>query len=182
MLTFVLLVWWVAVVHRTVMSPIFTPAGVDFMGAVWPLSLLIAACLSYALLTGFDTRFVNASSLHAFYRARLIRSYLGAANASRFGSPDSSVGAACEAPADWMSGAGVGIESVHPDDDVHICDYGPNRHGGPVHLVNVCVNETRAPGTLFNEDRRGRLATVAPSGLLRLGQGPWEQLEVSEAV
>jgi len=178
LLTFGLLVWWVAVVHRTVMSPIFTPRGVVFAAAAMPLALLILACVLYALLTGFDTRFVNASSLHGFYRARLIRSYLGAANGGRFGLRGDPTGAADAAPVDWMTAGASRVSDVDPDDDVHICDYKPHAHGGPVHLINVCVNETRDPrGGLFNEDRRGRLATIAPTGLLRVGQGDWRQLE-----
>ena len=85
---------------------------------------------------------LNHSSLHAFYRARLTRSFLGAANPARFAQrgDDSEL-----AMLDPVRARGAAMRFVEADarDDIGLADYAPHRHGGPVHLINVCVNETQ---------------------------------------
>lgn len=90
-----------------------------------PVGLL---ALLVSLVLGRSRRLVNASGLHSFYAARLARTFLGAANPAR---------------ADAM-GVDVppGVREFHPQDDLAFSDYHPERHGGPLHLVNACVNET----------------------------------------
>lgn len=177
LLTFLLCAWWVSIVHLAGLGAMFgrSPA-VEFAEAEPVLAAIGLAALGYLLATGRNFEFLNLSSLHTFYRARLVRSYLGAANPGRFGSADA-LGAI--QPVIEVAPAGVLQKSVFApddDDDIAMDDYAPHRFGGPVHLVNACVNQTRDPrGGLFNRDRRGQLLTVAPGGLIRVGVGGWQR-------
>ena len=84
-LAFCLAAWWIGVVYAAVLLPVFTPAGLDFMrGWAW-LGTIAVIIGVYALATGRNFAFLNASSLHMFYKARIVRGYLGAANARRLG-------------------------------------------------------------------------------------------------
>lgn len=174
LLVFLLCAWWVSIVQRAALGMMFGGAdGVDFWRPLPVLLLIAGGTAGYLLLTGRNFEFLNLSSLHGFYRARLVRSYLGAANPARFGT-QAPLGAANPVPA----GAGAALRRVYvavPDDDVPMADYGPHLFGGPVHLINVCLNQTRDPrGGLFNQDRRGQPLAVAPGGLVRVGQAAWQ--------
>ncbi len=165
-LAFLLTACWVSLVYRPVFAGLFAPGATLAYGDAFARLLLIAALpLLYVLATGRHLDFLNVSSLHPFYRARLVRSYLGATNGQR------------EAMA---SGTGVvGVGDVDVDDDVPMRDYAPQRAGGPVHLVNACVNESAARDRQqFNPDRRGRLLTVGPGALLRVsGEPAWSRCD-----
>jgi choline dehydrogenase-like flavoprotein len=88
----------------------------------------LASATVLSLAIGRATGFINLSSLGSLYAARLARTYLGATNQERTGAAENS-------PA-------RDVDSAQPDDDVFLCDYHPEAHGGPLHLINVCVNET----------------------------------------
>ena len=49
-------------------------------------------------------------------------------------------------------------------DDIPLADYAPHERGGPLHLVNACLNET-VMGRLDVEqrDRHGRSVAVGPA-------------------
>ncbi len=94
-------------------------------GYGWPVAALM---LLVSLVLGRSRRLVNASGLHAFYAARLARTFLGAANPAR-----TDAGSADVPP---------GVREFHPQDDTGMEDYHPEQRGGPLHLINVCVNET----------------------------------------
>lgn len=63
----------------------------------------------------------NALSLHTFYKARLVRAYLGASNLARRRDRND-------------------IADPDPYDDVRLKDMNCSRHGGPYHLVNTTLN------------------------------------------
>lgn len=179
-LTFCLFVWWVAIVHRAASSAIFLASGVSFPAAIVPLTVIAVIALVYMLGTGTDMRFLNLSSLHGFYRARLVRSYLGSVNPWRFLEGDETVselGAAQSLPRSPEDRHMKQIDEVDPRDDLPLHLYEPHRNGGPVHLLNVCLNETTDPrGGLFNRDRRGRVLTVGPEALMRVGRRDWQKV------
>lgn len=110
---------------------------------------IAAAVLS--LIVGRASGFSNRSSLQALYAARLSRTYLGASNDARAPSPGT-------LPRD--------VAAAHPDDDVVINDYHPEQRGGPLHLINVCVNETVdvVSGRQLAEDK-GLSLCVGPAGI-----------------
>lgn len=183
LLMFSLLAWWVSIVHRAASSMLFGEEQlVDFGAARWVLAAIALGAGGYLLVTGRNFAFLNLSSLHTFYRARLVRSYLGAANPSRFGKKG--LGAANEVtPGALSSVASSKVFNPDPGDDLAMTEYRPHEHGGPVHLINVCLNQTLDPrGGLFNQDRRGQMLTVASGGAVRVGLGQWQpaQTEAGE--
>ncbi|MDM0046230.1 hypothetical protein QTH91_17190 [Variovorax dokdonensis] len=166
---FCLAAWWIGVLYAAVLLPVFTPTGLDFSrGWIW-LGTIGVIIVSYALVTGRNFGFLNASSLHMFYKARIVRGYLGAANASRLGAD----------PLDALSGLSpprVPVGQVDEHDDIAISQYAPHRVGGPVHLVNVCINQTHDPKQqLFNRDRKSLPLTVGPQGWMQVAGSQWTQ-------
>lgn len=168
-LAFCLAAWWVAAVYSVVLLPVFTPQGLVFSrGWVW-LGTIAVIIGSYALVTGRNFAFLNLSSLHMFYKARIVRGYLGAANARRLGASPTDEVSGLEPPA-------VPVGAVDAHDDVAQLRYAPHRHGGPVHLVNACINQTHdTKQRLFNRDRRSEPLTIGPLGWMQAGGTAWTQ-------
>ncbi|MGO9453253.1 MAG: hypothetical protein ACLQDV_19745 [Candidatus Binataceae bacterium] len=119
-----------------------------------PLCFLVLAVVFSALVGSFNSSwvFVNRTSLHALYGARLIRAYLGASNKSRYG-----------------SSAGVS-DPVDGDDITQEEYWRPEKagfwtKGAPLHLVNVTINET-VDGSSQTEqrDRKGVGMAIGPAG------------------
>ena len=103
-----------------------------------------------------DLDVLNLSSLHQFYAARLTRAYLGAGNLKR-GVPWSTRPAASP---DLKR-----VDEVVPGDDMLWADYQPHKNGGPLHLVNVTVNQTQfIADSDFQPDRKGWNLGVGPAG------------------
>ncbi|HEY9109369.1 MAG TPA: patatin-like phospholipase family protein, partial [Roseateles sp.] len=174
-----LLVFWVSVVHRSATFVLFDETRRVLQFALgWNWLAVIAVPVLLMIGISFRNRdFLNRSSLYAFYRARLVRSYLGATNVQRFRGLQK---AATETYSRHVAAGGpsVSVQDVHAGDDVPLADYAPHDGGGPVHLINACVNQTRDPrGGLFNQDRKGLLMTVAPQGRVRVGQGRWGRMQ-----
>ena len=98
--------------------------------------------------------FVNRTSLHPLYAARLIRAYLGASNKLRYGS---------KVP---------GVSDPVDGDDIADDDYWRPRpesrfwqKGAPLHLVNVTINETIDGRSQTEErDRKGLGMAIGPAG------------------
>jgi hypothetical protein len=90
------------------------------------LGVTALACLISLILTHPRAiEVVNRSSLSQVYAARLARVYLGASNPAR------------------RHPEGANVTEVLPGDDVaSIVDYRPHEAGGPLHLINVTVNQT----------------------------------------
>ncbi|WP_375575935.1 hypothetical protein [Paracidovorax oryzae] len=182
-----LFIWWIAVVMKVVMAPVFqisatgaVAAGrklmlVDFSAGWTALAATSFLVLGYALLTGRNTQFLNLSSLHTFYAARLTRAYLGAANGARFGA-----GVNALSPIGGAVRTGtpeVSVGEVATDDDTDLGAYAPHASGGPVHIINTCVNQSAADrGRIFNRDRKGMLLSVMAGGASQLGQEGWKRV------
>lgn len=176
--TFGLCAWWVSLVYAAALGAAFQHQGPNYLEAWAMLAVLGLPAAGYILLTGRNFAFLNLSSLHSFYRARLARSYLGAANGKRFGQKDG-IDAINALPVPMpVFPAMVSVGEPQSDDDVALVEYLPQKHGGPVHLINVCVNQTRDPrGGLYNQDRRGLAMTVASGGQMQVSQGGWKKLD-----
>ncbi|HTV42576.1 MAG TPA: hypothetical protein VMF08_18570 [Candidatus Sulfotelmatobacter sp.] len=111
------------------------------------LGVYSAAGSALCLLFGLIFTFLNLSSFHTLYTARLVRAYLGASNPER-----------------WK--ASSSIKDVHDDDDIDWFDYRPHSRGGPLHLVNVALNSTVSleSDAEFNTAKSLNLC-VSPAGL-----------------
>ncbi|MDM0111116.1 patatin-like phospholipase family protein [Variovorax sp. J22R133] len=186
LLTFLLCVWWVSLVQTAVLGAAFVGGidGVSYLSAAGILFLIAAPAVVYVIRSGSNVQFLNLSSLHAFYRARLVRSYLGAANGDRFdkeAGPLAALGTVHPVPKEKRGHRRV--DDVEFDDDISISDYQPQASGGPVHILSACVNQTRDPrGGLFNQDRRGLNLSVASGGYKKVSQGDWEPMPKETAL
>lgn len=116
-------------------------------GACGALGAGIALCLALSLAFRRWWAFLNDSSQFQFYGARLTRAYLGASN-----------------PARWRDD--VPVTEVTKDDDLEIDRYHPERSGGPLHFINVTINETvHGRDQVQQQDRRGTGLAIGPEAL-----------------
>jgi hypothetical protein len=115
-------------------------------GLLW----LTGGTVVLVLAIGGIWPFVNRSSLHAVYEARLRRAYLGATNPKRAGEGE-----------DFPP-----VTDPDPNDGLSRAAYHPERYGGPVHLINVTVNETvDGRSQVQQRDRKGVTLAVGPAGV-----------------
>lgn len=134
---------------------VFAPDSVDALSSAPPLLraiFVLLACVAWIALTSTNTHMPNSTSLHAFYRARLTRAYLAVGNPSRL---------------PWRGlGQERSVRTVVEGDDGLLAHYRPEEQGGPIHLINTCLNETRdSDSNLYNADRKGALLTVSWRGM-----------------
>ncbi|MGV3571423.1 MAG: patatin-like phospholipase family protein [Ramlibacter sp.] len=178
-------IFWVALAYQLALGHLFegAPSGaLTFAEARQLAWVLLALPVLYMVVTCRKADFCNLSSLHMFYRARLTRSYLGAANPHRFprppGSPEPTFSPLDDAEPQAVASLPEKpqVFRVDPQDAVALRDYRPHAVGAPVHILNVTINQTREPlGGLFNQDRKGQYLSVTSGGHYRVGLGPWTQ-------
>lgn len=114
----------------------------------WPLMLAVAIGFGASWFFSRSFGFVNLSSMQQIYAARLARAYLGATNPER------------------RRHANHSMTELIPGDDLRIDHYAPHANGGPLHLVNVTVNETISVKTqIERRDRKGLAMSIGPAGL-----------------
>jgi hypothetical protein len=100
-----------------------------------------------SVFLGRTLEFLNLSSHSTLYTARLTRAYLGASNPDRHKYSKSLV-------------------DPIPGDDIEMRAYRPHEHGGPLHLVNVTLNETLGGETQVEyRDRKGLNLAVGPCAI-----------------
>ena len=137
----VLLLWVIDIlVHR-----LFACAPAS---ARWVILLTALFCLAI----GRAVEFLNLSSLRNTYAARLRRTFQGASNPERIYSSSDNISR--------------DVQLAHPEDDIPYAKYHPERYGGPIHLINVCVNETvdvASERTL--RERKGLPMCITPHGV-----------------
>lgn len=120
-------------------------------GEVPPVTGILIVALATSIASFVFSRsfgFVNLSSQQQLYGSRLKRAYLGASNPARREAHNSNV-----------------TEPL-PGDDVEFPEYRPHDRGGPLHLINVTVNETvSGKSQIEQRDRKGLPLAVGPCGL-----------------
>lgn len=129
-------------------------------------TLTLAALAVITVLTARTLPFLNLSTLAQFYSARLTRAYLGASHPGRSGyraAAATPAGAPGAAPATPLR---QDVTQATPGDEIRWHAYRPDLHGGPLHLVNVTINETvTSAAQLAQRDRKGMPMAVGPMGL-----------------
>jgi hypothetical protein len=154
----VLLCAWLVAAQWAVFSPEPLVALRDFSPGVRAAGLLLVGLL-WLLLTASNDQMANASSLHSFYRGRLTRAYLAIGNPLRGLTHADATGLPPQAQQ-------RDVTKVLASDDCDMREYRPERAGGPLHLVNACLNQTRDDASeLYNADRKGTLVTISARGI-----------------
>ncbi|MCK6681158.1 MAG: patatin-like phospholipase family protein [Thermoanaerobaculia bacterium] len=102
----------------------------------------------FTFIFGRILPFVNQSSHQVLDAARLTRAYMGASNPSRWSGKHSWI-------TEPLPGDGIGFE-----------EYKPHEQGGPLHLINVTVNETLSGRSQVEQrDRKGLGMAIGPIGV-----------------
>ncbi len=129
--------------------------GSEALGPGARAVLLAVICGVWLALTAGNEQMANASSLHSFYRSRLTRAYLAVGNDERpIAYPVQTDGTDRSDRLD--------VTAVVEGDDTGLTNYRPEAAGGPIHLINTCLNQTRDDASgLFNADRKGTLVTAS---------------------
>lgn len=132
----------------------------------WPRLLLVVAIVwVLAVLSGTANGFINLSSLHALYSARLTRAYLGASNNGRL---------------EDAATIGSSITETHSGDYIQPQIYCRADLPAPLHLINATINETIDPQSqLVARDRKGENLTLEPHGI-RVANEPVEWAKVGK--
>jgi len=115
------------------------------------MSVSLVALLGLCGLVGQAWVFLNRSSHATTYASRLTRAFLGASNPARF-----------------KSGSRSSITEALRDDDTNMRDYHSQLdvHGGPLHFINVTINQTSAfAGKTIDRNRKGIGMAVGPTSL-----------------
>lgn len=114
--------------------------------------IITAAAFVFSAFVARGYAFVNNSSLHATYAARLARTFLGASNPERIHQNG-------REPSE-------DVKLSHPEDDLPLAEYQPEQQGGPLHLINTCLNETIDYASLRDvRGRRGLSLACGPCGV-----------------
>lgn len=123
----------------------------------WPRLIVLAGIVFVlAAVSGRASGFINLSSLHSLYSARLTRAYLGASNVERL-----KLAAAGSHP--------TPITENHLFDYIQPRIYGETDLPAPIHIINVTLNETIDPNSqIVARDRKGDILSLEPSGI-RIG-------------
>ena len=117
------------------------------MSLKWP-GIAFALCLALSFALGRTLTFINLSSYQSLYGSRICRAYQGASNPQR-----------------WY-GTGQRLGDTLPSDDIAWRDYAPHENGGPLHIVNVTLNETLGgKSQIESQDRQGLIIALGPAGI-----------------
>ena len=124
---------------------------------ILPVLTAWSLALAFSLLFGICWIFLNGSSQHSLYSARLTRAYLGASNPLRRNPK-------------YMS-----VTEVLPGDNIGLEDYWPAEEktaktlyskGTPLHLINCTFNETLdSKSNVQQQDRKGLGFTLGPRSI-----------------
>jgi hypothetical protein len=145
---------WLVVIQWFVFAP-STLRGLSGLPPLLRAGLFAAFWLGWVALTSGNSQMANTSSLHSFYRARLTRAYLAVGNRQRSMNTDESSDAGIRAD----------VTRVVEGDDTRLRSYRPELEGGPIHLINTCLNQTRDDKSgLYNADRKGAAVTATWRG------------------
>jgi hypothetical protein len=131
--------------------------------------LLIEALAPLIILICWHSlpEYLNLSSLHNLYRARIERAWVSVANyrSAKHRSPRFPTDPLQPYTRQTTDGI-VKVTTALPDDDINFTRYNPAEYGGPLHLINCCINQTVDDRTgNYSADRKGIALTVSKFGV-----------------
>jgi hypothetical protein len=125
--------------------------------------------LAYICLTGSNLQLINRSSLHSFYRSRIARTYVAVGNSPDARKANGPLRFQVSPLAPKSPGNANKVKRLTElldGDDIDLPSYAPHKYGGPIHLINCCINQTIDDRTdTYNADRKGVYLTVSSLGL-----------------
>lgn len=120
------------------------------------MTLFSAITAVLVALTGLSVGFINLSSLHGYYAARLTRAYIGATNVQRLENPGRN------APS---TKARYNVSRNERWDYIDSGLYQAIPVAAPIHLINVTLNDTIGGSSMVDRARKGALMTFGPEGV-----------------
>jgi Patatin-like phospholipase len=149
---------WHLLVHTMIWNSVdlrLLPYDLDVWQIWQHAAAAVVVCFVLALIVGLFPGFLNLSTLQGLYSARLTRSYLGASNHERFARDFP----AARSVAEPIKNDGLPLEDIY------------RNPYAPMHLINVCVNQTVDPAEqLVQRDRKGKPLLIAPNGFYLDGE------------
>lgn len=164
-----LVVWWIGV-FELVLLPDQQGGGRGFLTIVLPFLCVLALGVVVVAVTGRELQQINRSSLHYFYRSRLARAYASVGNFQhahmpRGTEPRFPISPFAHQQQEWIQDTRSVTDQLNGD-DIPLGKYRPDLSGGPIHLINCCINQTRDDNTgLYNADRKGENLILGPLGI-----------------
>ncbi|HYS14655.1 MAG TPA: patatin-like phospholipase family protein [Burkholderiaceae bacterium] len=158
----------VAFVQWVVWSPWLVDWRVKAQAVLRPghAALLIGLVLAWALLAELvreSLGFLNNSTFHRLYSARLVRTFLGAANLKRLAAFQRAVQGPLTSEDEPRK---LFVSEAHPDDEVALRSYYGGTSAGPLHLICATLNESLSEtSNLVREDRKGVTLAIGPRGI-----------------
>ena len=147
------------------LPPCTAPTGTGASQPNWEyVGFAFSGLLLLSFMFGQTRTFANMSSLHAFYAARLTRTFLGGSNERRH---EESKPVTETIPGDDLSANAYWRWPIYSDEGPSATrGVYPWTRGGPLHLVNVTVNETLDAVTgVQHADRKGTGLAIGAAGL-----------------
>lgn len=141
----ILVIFWMSVFHRFVTHQIWQDGEVTYYFPTIRLAWVSLVAVLLLFLKMNNWSFLNRSSLHQFYRLRLGLAWLGFEKFNQTQQQQRET-------------------DVNPAGDMRFSDYKPWYQGGPVHLINVCLNDT----SVRTGDRQGHQMSVLGGGYFTL--------------
>ena len=173
-LTLALTLFWMTIFQTLIFPAKDDPLSVLLRNAYarWVWVAVVSAV--YILLNGRALQQLNRSSLHYFYRSRIARAYVSVGNVARDGAPCPRFPASPLIDNTRELTEGIAkVTQLMDGDDPGMTRYTPHRFGGPIHLVNCCINQTVDDRTgTYNADRKGISLTVSALGVETGTHGP----------
>jgi hypothetical protein len=172
-----IVIGWATLVHDMVLPAMLWRSidGAESAFSLYPLviwGMLFLFGALFLLLTGRNFETVNMASLHGYYRARIERAYVSSGNVSQQAEDGRRFDRHPSASIDGDAAEVRPPDTVVRGDDIVMSDYAPQAAGGPIHLINCCINQTVDDGSrYFNGDRKGVCLTVNSTGKVEIGIG-----------
>jgi hypothetical protein len=166
-LTLALALFWMTIFQTLIFPARDDPLSELLRNAYARWTCIAAIGIVYILLNGRFLQQLNRSSLHFFYRSRIARAYVSVGNAAGDGVPCPRFPASplVDNTRELTEGLAK-VTRLMDGDDPSMTGYTPHRFGGPIHLVNCCINQTVDDRTgTYNADRKGISLTVSALGV-----------------
>ncbi|TCI12422.1 MULTISPECIES: patatin-like phospholipase family protein [Dyella] len=165
-----IMLMWLTLLQMFVFSTTDTFPGSPLPNAWGRWGGVAGTTVLFLLFNGFILNQLNRSSLHPFYRSRLARTFVSVGNdesrvASRTTTSWRFPGSITDTRSRESTAGVKQVSDLIDGDDTLLANYKPHESGGPIHLINCCINQTEDDRTgNYNADRKGVNLTISALG------------------